>query len=84
MHGELRSALGWPARLGLLLFLWAVQAAIVWFAVRNVLPHVVGGPGPGWVLGFFVGTVLVSLLLAAVRMTGRVLGGHYPADTDLD
>ena len=71
--------LAWPARLGLLSFLWGVVALLTWLIVGRVLPHLLPIPVAGGVLGVFMATVLVSLYLGAVQITARVLRGAYPA-----
>jgi hypothetical protein len=70
--------LSWPARLGYLVFLWTVLALLTWLVAGKMLPHVLGIPVLGWCLGPFMLTVFVSMYLAAVQMTRRLLTGRYP------
>ncbi len=72
--------LSMPARLGLLVFLWAVLAAITWLTVGRVLPHFLGWPCIGWVLIVFIVLGFISLYVGAIKMSTRVLSGSYPAD----
>jgi hypothetical protein len=74
------TAYSWPARAGLLLFLWVVLLAITLLAARTVVPHVLTIPVLGWILAVFFATVFVSLYLGAVRMSVRLLTGRYPED----
>ena len=70
------------SRLGLLVFLWAVLAALSWLLVGKVLPHLLELPAIiGWPLVVFVATALLSLCLGALKMSARLLSGSYPADT---
>lgn len=74
------TAYSWPARAGLLIFLWVVLVAITLLAARTVVPHALTIPVLGWVLAVFFATVFVSLYLGAVRMSVRLLTGRYPND----
>jgi len=74
------TAYSWPARAGLLIFLWAVLAAITLLAARTVVPHVLTIPLLGWMFAIFFATVFISLYLGAVRMSARLLTGRCPGD----
>ena len=74
-------ALTWPARIGYLIFLWAVLALLTAVTVGKVLPHLVEIPVVGWPIGLFMATVFLSLYLGAIQMTGRILTGGYAGPT---
>jgi hypothetical protein len=73
------SELSRPARLGLLLFLWSVLAAITLLMGGKVLPHVVELPLVGWPLVAFLGTGILAMWLGALRLSASVIRGDYPA-----
>ncbi len=71
------ATLPWPTRLGLLVLLWAVVAALALLIVGIGLPHLLARPALGWCLAALAVTVLVSLLLGAASLTVQLVTGRY-------